>query len=195
METRGVAWQCWAPHAVPTPTPLPSPHQGLVENNPSIAIELLLKLMVRGTAGERIAPAPRSAAAPSPQIHRNRTCCAVVTAAPETSHSCFPPARTHASLPQNSPDINGYLTALVGMEMSLRSMEVVNRLITKEGVRELPLEFIHLYISSCISSCENIKARASTERSAQRCCHLSVSFVSAIATLCTADCILLVLPV
>lgn len=147
-----------------TPQTLPR----LVENNPMIAIECLLRLLSQ---------AQPSGGDPSSTTGGARA----------------------ATLRATLVEQNDYLSALVGMDLSLHSMEVVNRLATysqqqlrqqqqqgkgkgggassgrggstrgkqQAAQQQLPIktepllhpEYIHLYITNCISSCENIQDR------------------------------------
>jgi hypothetical protein len=84
---------------------------------------------------------------------------------PLVAHECL--LRVLSTCPE--PVQNDYLSALVGMDMSLHSMEVVNRLATNVSTSKgqeplLHPEYIHLYISNCIASCENIQDRHAQNR-------------------------------
>jgi CCR4-NOT transcription complex subunit 11 len=70
---------------------------------------------------------------------------------PLVAHECL--LRT---LPKaQDTEKNEFLSSLVSMEMSLHSMEVINRLATTSPPLLHP-EYIQLFISSCIVSCENM---------------------------------------
>ena len=106
---------------------------------------------------------------------------------PLIAHECLLVILQHS--PENVK--NEYLSALVGMDMSLHSMEVVNRLATHNHVHAgagsaatttatkgggshrkkqdqqepvLHPEYINLFISSCIASCENMPDRHAQNR-------------------------------
>ena len=84
---------------------------------------------------------------------------------PLIAHECLVRVLSICSEPLQ----NDYLSALVGMDMSLHSMEVVNRLATNVPTTKgqdplLHPEYIHLYISNCIASCENIQDRHAQNR-------------------------------
>ena len=110
-------------------------NQELVENNPLIAVEVLTKLINSLEINEYVL------------VYRSTLCFSLLQL--YTSLHC----KLHF-LSWFLFCVRRYFTVLVNMDMSLHSMEVVNRLTTTV---ELPSEFIRIYITNCISSCENIK--------------------------------------
>jgi len=61
----------------------------------------------------------------------------------------------------NSSKVQDYFGELVQMPLSLNSLEVVNKLAM---IIELPLEFLHLFISNCMNSCKMIRDKYTQTR-------------------------------
>ncbi|CAL8096493.1 unnamed protein product [Calicophoron daubneyi] len=74
----------------------------------------------------------------------------------------------------NSPQKEDYYKALVSMDLTVHSMEVVNRLTSKV---EWPPEFTHRYISNCMQSCQSIPDKSLQQRHVRLVCVLIRSLI------------------
>ncbi|KAF2076891.1 hypothetical protein CYY_001794 [Polysphondylium violaceum] len=70
---------------------------------------------------------------------------------------------------QYKDEFQQYFKELISMEMNYRSMEVVNSLATSSGVA-LVKQYIPMYISHCIATCNNIKDNTMQQRSVRLVC-------------------------
>jgi len=68
----------------------------------------------------------------------------------------------------DSPQLNDCLNVLVAMKLSLHSLDVVNKLTTR--TKDLPTDFLHNYISSCMSGCSALDDKYHRTRAVRLVC-------------------------
>ena len=84
---------------------------------------------------------------------------------PMVAHECLLRILDPQQSKYSENEKNEYLSSLVSMDMSLHTMEVVNRLaMANTKTRLLHPEYIQLFIGSCISSCANIQGTHAQNR-------------------------------
>ena len=137
----------------------PAQLSGLVENNPLVATELLLRLLSPADSSSSEGGGGSEAAAnggsSSAKAVAQSPSSATPTAAAATASDANGNETTAASSSSSSAlSVEDYLSTLSTMELSLHSIDVVNRLAT---VTTLPTGFFSKFINYCITSCENIK--------------------------------------
>jgi CCR4-NOT transcription complex subunit 11 len=123
----------------------PAALPSLVEHNSGIAFECIFAMM--------------QTPAPVTETNAGDTGAASHMRAVESSHG---------------HDITAFLSALLTVDLSLQSMEVVTRL---TSAVELPTEFVHLYVSNCLRRCEEVEDKYLQNRLVRLVCVVLQAFI------------------